>query len=147
MSILRSLGAHSVCVPTAVFTWVVRVWKRGLCTSHRILLARSLAAFDSIRSRTEYPRVVVPALAFFAIPASAGDMFPWVVTEDSTVRKNMARLYELNLANIRRQEAMFDTEVAASTAVELLGAKHNIFVSNESDVLKGISGFSDAHPE
>jgi hypothetical protein len=93
-----------------------------------------------------YSSVSAPALAFVAVPATPGDVFPWIVTDDPVVKKNMEKLYELNLANVRRQMATFDNEVAESQVIELVGASHNIFVSNESDVLRGILEFAAARP-
>jgi non-heme chloroperoxidase len=95
--------------------------------------------------RPAYASVSAPALAIFAIPPSPGALFPWIVTEDPIVQKNMTSLYELNLANIRRQMATFDNEVVQSQAIEL-AAGHNVYVTNEADVLKAIFEFAAAHP-
>jgi non-heme chloroperoxidase len=97
--------------------------------------------------RPAYTSVAAPTLAFFAIPASPEQLFPWVETQDPLVKKNMTRLYELNLENIRRQISVYKSEVAVSRAVELHGASHNIVVSNETDVLSGILEFVAGLPK
>jgi non-heme chloroperoxidase len=104
---------------------------------------RVLQAIVAGMRKPEYEKIVVPALAFFAVPASAAEFLPWVKTDDPAIRANMDRIHELNVANIRRQLAAFDAGVANSAAIELLGAKHQVFVSNESDVLDAIHVFAD----
>jgi len=101
-------------------------------------------AIASSTKKPAYSRVTVPALALFAIPASANEMFSWVNTEDPALRKTAERLYEMNVVNIRRQAAMFDSEVVDSKTVELIGAKHGLFLSNEPEVLEEIRKFSAA---
>ena len=57
------------------------------------------------------------------------------------MRKHLRRFYEVTVAIREAQKRDFLDGVARSRAVDLLGAKHFVFGSNEAEVLAEIDAF------
>jgi non-heme chloroperoxidase len=89
-----------------------------------------------------YAAITVPALAIYAIPGSADDLMrPWYDAADLVLRRNVQREYEITIAHRAAMKRGFEEGVADSRAVELLGANHWVFISNEADVLAELEAF------
>lgn len=103
---------------------------------------RILDAIEDGVLKPDYRAFRVPALAINAIPRDAQDsMRPWFDRADPVLRRNVQRFYEVTVAIREAQKRDFLEGVARSRAVDLLGAKHFVFGSNEADVLAEIDAF------
>jgi pimeloyl-ACP methyl ester carboxylesterase len=95
--------------------------------------------------KPDYARIQAPALAIYAIPQSARDLTPaWVVGENPAMLAALNEEYPLLLAARKEQMTQFQDGVAHSRVVELAGANHYVFLSNEADVLRELREFLGA---
>jgi non-heme chloroperoxidase len=95
--------------------------------------------------KPDYARIHAPALAIYAIPQSARDLTPtWVKGENPAMLAALNEEYPLLLAARKEQMTEFQSGVAHSRVVELPGANHYVFLSNESDVLHELHDFLNA---
>jgi hypothetical protein len=103
---------------------------------------RVLEAIEDSALKPDYAAFRVPALALYAIPRSADDLMrPWYDRSDPVLRANVQRQYELTVAAFGAVRRAYEQGVPNFRAVDLLGAKHFIFGSNEADVLAEIERF------
>jgi pimeloyl-ACP methyl ester carboxylesterase len=92
--------------------------------------------------KPDYARILSPALAIYATPRSAHDLAPvWVKNETPAMLEALNEEYTLFLAASRERIAAFQNGVAHSRVVELPGANHYLFLSNEADVLRELREF------
>jgi non-heme chloroperoxidase len=92
--------------------------------------------------KPDYARIQAPALAIYAIPQSARDLTPaWVKGENPAMLAALNEEYPLLLAARKEQMTEFQHGVAHSRVVELAGANHYVFLSNEADVLRDLREF------
>jgi pimeloyl-ACP methyl ester carboxylesterase len=104
--------------------------------------ARVLEAIEDSVVKPDYGAFRVPALALYAVPRSADDLMrPWYDRSDPAVRANVQRVYELTTGMFDFMKRNFEQHVPNGRAVDLLGAKHFIFGSNETEVLAEIERF------
>jgi non-heme chloroperoxidase len=100
---------------------------------------------DAIKNgvqKPDYARIHAPALAIYAIPQSARDLTPaWVKGENPAMLAALNEEYPLLLAARKEQMTEFQNGVAHSRVVELPGANHYLFLSNEADVLRELHDF------
>jgi len=95
--------------------------------------------------KPDYARIQAPALAIYAIPQSARDLTPaWVKGENPAMLAALNEEYPLLLAARKEQMTEFQNGVAHSRVVELAGANHYVFLSNEADVLRELREFLGA---
>jgi non-heme chloroperoxidase len=99
-------------------------------------------AIKSGVQKPDYAHIQAPALAIYAIPQSARDLTPaWVTGENPAMLAALNEEYPLLLAARKEQMTEFQNGVAHSRVVELAGANHYIFLSNEADVLRELREF------
>jgi non-heme chloroperoxidase len=104
-------------------------------------------AIKSGVQKPDYAHIQAPALAIYAIPQSARDLTPaWVKGENPAMLAALNEEYPLLLAARKEQIAAFQNGVARSRVVELAGANHYVFLSNEADVLRELREFLGALP-
>jgi pimeloyl-ACP methyl ester carboxylesterase len=95
--------------------------------------------------KPDYAHIQAPALAIYATPRSAHDLAPpWVKNETPSMLKALNEEYALFLAASKERIAAFQNGVAHSRVVELPGANHYLFLSNQADVLRELQVFLSA---
>jgi pimeloyl-ACP methyl ester carboxylesterase len=105
------------------------------------------------------PRVRVPALAIYAMPASSDDLlrsgssdrlpFPDLVrraAEDPTLREGVEQLYRLTRDRVRNHEKWFEMLAERARVTELPGT-HELVISNPDGVLERVSAFLSSLPQ
>lgn len=88
-----------------------------------------------------YSRIQAPALAFYAVLDSAPQLFSAWAGMDSTQRSQARQFFAAFQAWARDERARFRHEVAKGRVVELRGAHHYLFMSNETEVMREMSAF------
>jgi non-heme chloroperoxidase len=92
--------------------------------------------------KPDYAHIQSPALAIYATPRSAHELAPaWVKNETPAMQEALNEEYTLFLAASKERIAAFQNGVAHSRVVELPGANHYLFISNEGDVLRELREF------
>ena len=92
--------------------------------------------------KPEYGRIHVPALAIYAAPRTWREMVP-EAPEIADVEKRAAaeRVVGYMARTRKHMEDTFRSEVANSRVIEIPGASHYVFQTNEADVLREIRTF------
>jgi pimeloyl-ACP methyl ester carboxylesterase len=98
------------------------------------------AIFAGMR-KPDYSRIRVPVLAFFTLPGSLEQQVQRYRPENIEQRAVVEQLYAADVAYARRAEAILRAGVPEARVIELPGANHYIFLSNEQDVLREIRAF------
>jgi hypothetical protein len=88
--------------------------------------------------KPDYASIRVPALALYAVPRSVQETVPPTVNVDDPVALER---YALIVASRESSRTEFTTHVAKGRVVNLQGAHHYIFLSNEADVLREMREF------
>jgi non-heme chloroperoxidase len=97
--------------------------------------------------RPNYARIRVPALALYAAPRTWSEMMPGAPKlTDPKQQAAAKRVVALEERTRKYHEDTFRTGVKNSRVVEVAGASHYIFRSNEADVLREIRAFLKALP-
>ena len=91
--------------------------------------------------RPDYSGIRVPVLAFFTLPAPLADQIEKYQPNTADERSAMEQVFAADLAWARRSIDRLKSGVPAARVVELPGADHYVFFSNESDVLLEIRQF------
>jgi len=92
-----------------------------------------------INGGKKYTKVPVPSLFIFANPHGQGT---WVDSNPDGSVSSAAKAYSDALAILtEKQEKAVEQGVPAAHVVTLHGANHFLFLSNEADVLRSVSGF------
>lgn len=103
---------------------------------------RVLEAIEDSVVKPDYAAFKVPALALYAVPRSADDFVrPWYDRSDPALRATVQRQYELTVGAFDYMKRAFEEGVPNARAVNVLGAQHFIFTSNEAEVLAEIERF------
>ncbi|HET8698310.1 MAG TPA: alpha/beta hydrolase, partial [Gammaproteobacteria bacterium] len=83
-------------------------------------------------ARPDYAAIGVPALAIMALPSGVGDLLhDWYDAGDPELERAVTRYYELTVRLRRAQHRAFEQQVPDARVIELPGAKHHVFISNE----------------
>ena len=97
----------------------------------------TFAAMDAGVRKRDYSRITVPVLAFVTFPASAGNLMGGSYTPtNAQERAAMDESFKAVVGFIKQDEKKLQTEVRRARIVEMPGADHHLFLSNESDVLR-----------
>lgn len=100
---------------------------------------------DAIRAgvqKPDYARITVPALALYAAPRTWKEMMPDAPDFKDPEQLSAAEKVVAQMAKIRKHMAdEFRSGVAKSRVVEIPGASHYLFRTNEADVLREMLGF------
>ncbi len=92
--------------------------------------------------KPEYDKIVVPALAMYAVPSSVDKaMEPWYDKNDPRAREAVGELYRIRSAYQAAQIEQFKTRVVHSEVIVIKDADHSIFISNRDDVVRAMEGF------
>ena len=100
---------------------------------------------DAVRAGVEKPdyrRITVPALALYAAPRTWKEMMPGDPGFTDPEKLAAAEKVVAQMALMRKHMAdEFRSGVAKSRAIEIPGASHYIFQTNEADVLREMLSF------
>lgn len=103
---------------------------------------------DEVRAgvqKPDYRRIRVPALALYAAARSWAELMPDAPEFTDPQKRLAAEKVVASMAQIRKHMAeSFSAEVANSQVVEIPGASHYLFRTNEADVLREIRTFLDS---
>ena len=88
-------------------------------------------------SKPDYSRLHLPALAIYAIPRSVED----VGRVDSTPEPVLRELLQLQREEVRTNGAAFRSANHDARVIEILGATHFLFLSNQAETLRDIREF------
>jgi pimeloyl-ACP methyl ester carboxylesterase len=91
--------------------------------------------------KPDYERVRVPALAIFAVQRSARDVDPWLRTDNPDRLAALEEAYAFGNAERHSAKKAFAGGATNRRVVELKGANHCVFLSNEIDVLREVRSF------
>ena len=109
---------------------------------------RVLDEIEANAQQPDYAAFRVPALALNAIPRDADDvMRPWYDRADAALRAKVQREYEFTVAARAAMKRSFLAGVPHGRAIDLLGAKHMLYTSNEAEVLAAIDAFVASLPK
>jgi hypothetical protein len=99
------------------------------------------AAIEQSVTHPAYSNVRAAALAIYATPSKAADMAPSYEAWTPSNKARLERLFEAHLVWAAEQRRTFAAEVRRGRVVEIYGATHYVFISNEADVLKEMRSF------
>lgn len=94
--------------------------------------------------KPEYSRIRVPVLAFYTLPESLETQMERYPPKTAQERDAMKQVFAADTAWARRSIDRMKSGVPSARIVEMPGAKHLIFLSNESEVLREIRQFVTA---
>jgi non-heme chloroperoxidase len=97
--------------------------------------------------RPDYVRIRVPALALYAAPRTWSEMMPGAPKLTDPQQQAAAERVVAKAAGTRKyMEETFRSGVKNSRVIEIPGANHYIFRSNEADVLREVRAFLETLP-
>jgi non-heme chloroperoxidase len=102
------------------------------------------SVFRAIRAgvqKRDYSKIPVPVLAFFAVPRSGVDPRHPYQPKDAQERNAIEEVHAADLSYINRYKESLQSGVPGARVIELLGADHYVFLSNEADVLRELRAF------
>ena len=106
---------------------------------------RALKAIGEGTKKRDYSKIRAPVLSLFATFRPADDPLRYDMPKDPQERAVVEVFEAATMVYIKRYEKSLLTAVPSARIVELPGANHYIFLSNEADVLREITAFV-AHP-
>jgi pimeloyl-ACP methyl ester carboxylesterase len=83
----------------------------------------------------EYAKITAPALAFYSMPRSVGDLFPTYQEADAKIRPALDSFWPKYAAMAADQHRRFVREVRGSTAIDVNGATHYLFLDSHADMV------------
>lgn len=101
--------------------------------------------YISRREKPDYAAIKTPTLAIVAVPRDAASLFENYAESDADTRAKMDRIFALDLERVHREEREFTEGVKGSKAMEIVGARHDVYRSNEAEVLKAIVDFGKSN--
>ena len=96
--------------------------------------------------RPDYARIRVPALALYAAPRTWSEMMPGTPKLTEPQQQAGERVVAKVAVTRKYMEDTFRSGVKNSRVIEIPGANHYIFRSNEADVLREIRAFLETVP-
>ncbi len=97
--------------------------------------------------KPDYDQIRVPALAFYPASRSWQELLPGAPAITDPEKRALAEQVVADVARVRKRMAeAFRSGVAASRVIELPGAGHYLFQTNESDVLREMRLFIEKLP-
>jgi hypothetical protein len=93
--------------------------------------------------KRDYSGIHVPVLAFFAVPPPDCDWSQYYHfrPKNAEERTALAKIYDADRSYLNRYEGTMRAGVPGVRIVELPGADHYVFFSNEADILRELRGF------
>ena len=98
------------------------------------------AIFAGMR-KPDYSRIRVPVLAFFVLPKPVANQMELYQPGNAEERAAIEQVYATDVAYAKRSISMLRSGVPDARVVELVGANHYVFLSNEREVLREIRLF------
>ncbi len=92
-----------------------------------------------------YQMIKAPALAFYAIPESVNGMFSYYESLDRAGRAQADEFHRVFSPWVASERDRFKREVPNNKVVEIRGAHHYIFMSNEAEVIAAMRSFLAEH--
>jgi non-heme chloroperoxidase len=102
---------------------------------------RALKAIGEGTKKRDYSNIRAPVLSLFATFRPAGDPLRHDMPKDPQERAVVEAFEAATMVYIKKYENSLLTAVPNARIVELPGANHYIFLSNEADVLREITAF------
>ena len=102
---------------------------------------RALKAIGEGTKKRDYSSIRVPVLSLFAVFRPADDPLRQDMPKDPEERAAVEAFEAATMVYIKRYEKSLLTAVPGARIVELPGANHYIFLSNEAEVLREIALF------
>lgn len=103
------------------------------------------AIFVGMR-KPDYSRIRVPVLAFFALPKPLEDQIQRYHPKNAEERAAIEQVYAADVDYAKASISKLRSGVPNARVVELVGANHYVFLSNEPDVLREVRPFlADLH--
>lgn len=119
-------------------------------SSGRYLRDVTSPAVDSvILAGLEHPRyaaIRAPALAFYVVYDSVKQLFPTFATMDSANRAKAQVFFDTFSPWAKGERVRFGTEMRQGRVVEIHGAHHYVFMSNEAQVTREMAAFLESNP-
>jgi pimeloyl-ACP methyl ester carboxylesterase len=100
-----------------------------------------LSAIEHSVTHPAYSSIQAAALAIYAVPVKPADMAPSYDEWSPPDKARLDRLLKTQLVWAADQRRRFATDVRRGRVVEIHGATHYLFISNEADVLKAMRLF------
>ncbi len=91
--------------------------------------------------KPDYSRIRVPVLAFFTLPKPLEDQIQRYQPQTAGERTAIEQVYAADVDWVKRSIGLLQSGVPGARVVELAGASHYVFLSNESEVLREIRQF------
>lgn len=107
---------------------------------------RALKAIGEGTKKRDYSKIRVPVLSLFAVFRPADDPLRQDMPKDPQERATVEAFEAATMVYIKRYEMSLLTAVPSARIVELPGANHYLFLSNEADVLREIASFMRGLP-
>jgi hypothetical protein len=113
--------------------------RHGVLANDRVGKEREFPGDAVMLQGMKYADIPLPALVIFAIPHAQAK---WVdESTDPKVRQAAKAFSAAELALTTRQAKAFEDGVPTSHVVQLRGADHHVYLSNEADVLREMKSF------
>ena len=107
---------------------------------------RALKAIGEGTTKRDYSKIRASVLSMFATFRSAADPLRYEMPQDPQQRAVVEAFEAATMVYIKRYEKSLLTAVPGARIVELPGANHYIFLSNEADVVREIRSFVAHRP-
>jgi pimeloyl-ACP methyl ester carboxylesterase len=131
------LRIYGFAAPEAELRQGYEVTHNGQVGKERISAMANQSIIAGVK-KPDYANIRAPALALYATPRSIQDILPPGVRTDDPVAMDR---YRLITAWMESNQRSFKSAVANGRVVELKGADHYMFLSNEADVLREMRAF------
>jgi non-heme chloroperoxidase len=103
---------------------------------------------DSIEPRlrrgtppAELRRIQAPVLAFYAVPRTAAEKYPWWTSMDADERREAEHRFAVEARVMEGQRARFRAEVPRAEIVEVPGGRHYLFLTHPDLVAERMRRF------
>jgi non-heme chloroperoxidase len=101
----------------------------------------AVSAIAEGTKKRDYSKIRAPVLSFYATFRAADDPLRKAMPTDPELRAAVEAFEAITMVYIKRYEKSLLTAVPSARIVELPGANHYVFLSNEADVLREITSF------
>ena len=105
------------------------------------------AAITAGTPKPQYSSISIPSLAFVAYPIAVEEQLKDYEIKTADERKAVEDLYAADQKYLKEFTENFERNVPDARLLRMVGARHYIFISNESDVLYEMRRFMGRLPE
>jgi non-heme chloroperoxidase len=138
----RTMG---IAFPESELRNVFAVDSDGSMGEYKTAASVGKAIFAGMR-KPDYSQIRVPVLAFFAVPKPLEEQIELYQPKNAEERGAMQQVYGADVDWAKTAISRVRTGVPKARVVELVGANHYVFLSNEQEVLREIRLFlADIH--